>query len=78
MIPVIETPRLILRAHALADFVDGPAVDDGVGRHRLAAEGRDFEGLAGRFQLDRFDGARSDIQADQGFRFAKHRCSPIL
>ena len=33
----------------------------------------DLVALAGRLQLDRLDGARADVQADQGFRSAKHR-----
>ena len=53
--------------------VDDRAVDDAVRGHRLAAEIRDPVALAGLFQLDRLDGARTDVQTDQRFRSAKHR-----
>jgi hypothetical protein len=58
--------------------VDDRAVDDAVRRNRLAAERRHSVGLAGGLQLDRLDGARADVQADQGFRSAKHRGCPIV
>ena len=54
--------------------VDDGAVDDAVGRHRLAAERGDLVALAGRLQLDRLDGARADVEADDGFRFAETPC----
>ena len=47
--------------------VDDGAVDDAVGRHRLDGEGRDLEALARRLQLDRLDGARADVEADDRF-----------
>ena len=54
------------RRIALGDggAVDDGAVDDAVGRNRLAAEGRDTEALAGGLQLDGLDGARPDVEAD--------------
>ena len=48
------------------------------GGDRLAAERRDLVGFAGRLQLDRFDRARADVEADERFRSTKHRVCPIL
>ena len=53
--------------------IDDRAVDDAVGRHRLGAEAGHLVALAGRLQLDRLDGARADVEADEGFRSTKHR-----
>ncbi len=62
-----------LMASTTAVTVDDGAVDDAVGRDRLAAERSDFEALACRLELDRFDGARADVQTDEGFRSTKQR-----
>ena len=52
--------------------VDDRAVDNAVGRQRLGAEAGHFVALAGGLQLDRLDGARTNVQADEGFSSTKH------
>ena len=45
--------------------VDDGAVDDAVGRHRLAAEGGDLVAAPGRLELHRLDRARTDVEAHE-------------
>ena len=52
--------------------VDDGAVDDGIGRHRLAAERGDAEAFARGLQLDRLDCARSDVEPYDCLGFTKH------
>ena len=52
--------------------VDDRAIDDAVGRQRFGAETGDLEGLADRLQFHRFDGARSDVEADQCLGSTEH------
>jgi len=49
--------------------VDDRAVDDAVGRHRFNRKGGDAETLPRGFQLDGLHGARSDVEAHDGFAF---------
>src|SRR5581483_5223372 len=51
--------------------IDDRAVDDAVGRNRFAGEGSDLVGFADGLQFDGFDGARSDVEADDSFWFAQ-------
>ena len=44
----------------------------GIGRHRLAAERRHAEAFARWLQLDRLDGARSDVEPDDSLGSTKH------
>ena len=46
--------------------VDDGAVDDGVGRDGLGAEADDLVALARGLELDRLDGARPDVESDEG------------
>src|SRR4029453_13778860 len=57
---VLESPPDRVRDRRAVD--DG-AVDDAVGWYRLGRGGDDLEILARRFQLDRLDGVRSDVEA---------------
>jgi hypothetical protein len=52
--------------------VDDRTVDDAVGGKRLGAERDDLESLSRRLQFDRLDGARTDVEADNGLGSSKH------
>ena len=74
---VLGLERLVALEHAADGVGDGAriddgAVDDGIRRHRLDGERRDPVALAGRFQLDRLDRARPDIEPNDSLAFAKH------
>ena len=56
----------------------GQQVLEGWRRHGLEGEGDDLIALAGRLQLDRLDGARSDVEADDRFRFSETKHGYVL
>ena len=69
MLRLSKTRRIASTTAAPSMMAPSTMLSGGIG---FAAEGRDLVALAGWLQLDRFDRARADVQADEGFRSAKH------
>ena len=56
--------------------IDDGAVDDAVGRHGLGAVRGDAVAFASRLQLDRLDGARTNVESDDRSALVEQRKIP--